>query len=300
MHRYEELVAVHGEDLVAAQAELEAEMIDGGGQRQRNAVSKARQGGREADTGYGTALTRHAVAPVAEGIEEFLTIAFDKGRPSRRATSAKLMRDADPSVLAFIAIRTMIDGVSSAVGLTTMGVRIGNRLEDEARFRALREKAPALARWTKRKAGAATASRVRSADHQLPGEGRGGHNDRPEVDRAGVAGRRAEAGRDRDHQDRPVRDHHVGQREGSQDQEDAGRVPRDPPVERMGQREETIMESRRHELRSAMIADHNDSPLLSIDRLAMGMTLEKARSLGPSISGNNSSGNFLGMRHFRH
>lgn len=156
---YQELKDTYG-DLVDIQISLEEEMLGLGIQRERGQVTRAKQDGTESGTGYGNALVKTAIDPVAEGIKAHIG-ASRKGGP--RPTSILVLSQFDPYVAALIALRVVIDGVSTHRPLSSLAVTIGLRLEHEWRFRKLEEHAPRLAGWVQRRAAKATTYRHRAA-----------------------------------------------------------------------------------------------------------------------------------------
>jgi len=120
--------------LIEEQLRIEQESIDFGIDHYRKQVVEAKQMSREGTTLHGILLMKHSVDSVAQVVRDFLVQALEKGKIGRHQTSALRLREVDPEVSAYIALKCMVDGVSSRMSLTKASLMIGNALEDYVKF----------------------------------------------------------------------------------------------------------------------------------------------------------------------
>lgn len=121
------------DDMVARQAALEAEMVSRGINLSRKQIGDAKAKGQESATPYGSYLVRRAIAPVAQGIRKFIT-STNSGKAGRRHVAAAYLRDMNPDVIAFLALRACLNLVSAKVTLQNGAIMIARQLETEARL----------------------------------------------------------------------------------------------------------------------------------------------------------------------
>ncbi len=130
----EELTETYGEVAVAKQVELEDQMVSIGRRQARKEIENARRRGDESGTRYGQSLLGLSLKGVSDAIVAFIEKA-SSGAPGKRHIAVKYLKDVDPDVAAYIALRVVIDGlVGKRQVLQRTAVIIGSRLEDEARF----------------------------------------------------------------------------------------------------------------------------------------------------------------------
>lgn len=130
----EALYEAYGEDLVNAEVALEERMVALGRDQVRKNIDNARQHGNESGTGYGKTLVAMSVDTLKEGITEFVAKA-ETGGAGRRHIAVKYFKQVDWEVVAFIAMRTVVDGLTGRSQLVQrIAIQIGSRIEDEARF----------------------------------------------------------------------------------------------------------------------------------------------------------------------
>ena len=120
-------------DLMQEQLKLETEMRTTGIETYRSSLSKSKERGNESNTLYGIHLMKNAVEGVTEGIREFLGEAFT-GKAGKVVTVANLLGLLEEEKAAFIALKFVVDGVSSKYTLTKVAMAIGQALEDEFKF----------------------------------------------------------------------------------------------------------------------------------------------------------------------
>lgn len=127
----DELVEAYGEDMLDTQVALEERMVALGRDQIRKQIARAREKGNEAGTGYGKALIARTLDRVAEGVTEFL----NKKGAGRRHVAIKYLKQVEPDVAAFIALRLVVDSLTGKkLALQSVAVNIGKRIEDDVRF----------------------------------------------------------------------------------------------------------------------------------------------------------------------
>ena len=118
---------------VARQHELEAEMNALGTERFHKVMEEAREGDRQSATGYGKTLLAGAITKVSAGITTWIK----KQTGARtKATALRFLYKLNPDVVAFLAAKGVIDGITRRRRVQSIAVRIGRAFEDEARFQA--------------------------------------------------------------------------------------------------------------------------------------------------------------------
>lgn len=128
-------------DLIAQQMELETEMTQQGIARFRSTIAAAREGGREDGTVYGTALLNGLIDKVVAGIEAFIA-ERESGKAGRKGPTYKYLKlfDGAYDVVAFITLRLTLASLSGKLTAAPLVAgRIGRALEDEYRYRDVRE-----------------------------------------------------------------------------------------------------------------------------------------------------------------
>ncbi|MRN79480.1 DNA-directed RNA polymerase, partial [Brucella sp. 10RB9210] len=96
-------------------------------------------------TTTGRYLVKQVIGPLSAAIKKFVEEAY-AGRPGPRAVAARLIKDMDPAVVAFLATRAMISRLLYKPNVPMVGLArlIGNTVETEARFNEFAAKAPSL------------------------------------------------------------------------------------------------------------------------------------------------------------
>lgn len=100
----------------------------------------------ETKTDYGKKLLVRSIEPLAEAIEKFLAEA--ETAPGRKHTAAlHLSRTGlEAEMVALLTCRVVLDCISQQQKLTSTAIKIGNRIEDEVKFRHFDEEAGPLYR----------------------------------------------------------------------------------------------------------------------------------------------------------
>jgi DNA-directed RNA polymerase, mitochondrial len=131
--------------LYQRQLDLEIESAGMGAERFRHRRDKAVTKGQGDATTPGRFIIRRAIEPLSDGMTEYVGEAMG-GRPGPRPVAAKLLKDMDHDVAAFVVIRTVVQKLMQRgyVPLLVLAYDVGGALEAEARFREFQETAPAL------------------------------------------------------------------------------------------------------------------------------------------------------------
>ncbi|QWK78588.1 DNA-directed RNA polymerase [Ochrobactrum sp. BTU1] len=127
------------------QIDLEIEMVGLGKDRYWARTKKDIEKDRGAGTQTGRYLVQQVIGPLAGGIKLFVDDAYS-GRPGPRAVAAKLIKDMDFEVVAYLAVRALISRLLFKPNVPMLGLArlIGNSIEAEARFASFEATAPAL------------------------------------------------------------------------------------------------------------------------------------------------------------
>lgn len=131
--------------LLDRQIELEREMRGLGIQRFWEGIQKAREAGDESSTIYGQRLIKQSLTPLSDAIKAFVA-----GEPEKRGPkniALKYLKELAADVVAFIALRTVLDSITMQKTLQRAAISIGGCLEDEVRFRRFEQEGKAL--WVK-------------------------------------------------------------------------------------------------------------------------------------------------------
>jgi DNA-directed RNA polymerase len=86
-------------------------------------------------------LVRKAIKPVADEIRAFLKKA-GSGAPGKRHVAVKYLRQVEPDVAAFLALRVCLNAISSRSSLQNLAVSVGSALETEIKLAAFEEADP--------------------------------------------------------------------------------------------------------------------------------------------------------------
>src|SRR6056297_69685 len=115
----------------------ERQMLTVGYERYHANCRKAANGGNESNTSYGISLTKELIVPVIDFIQK--EIKEWKGKAGKKPTAYEFLPELDLDVVAYIAVKTIIDSISSRQALTSVANRIGNKIEDQIRLDILED-----------------------------------------------------------------------------------------------------------------------------------------------------------------
>lgn len=124
------------------QSDLELEMIELGKSRYWSAVHKAKELGIESTTSPGQRLLAEAVTHMGDALVQWLVDAGSK--PGRRHRAHEYLSQLTPGVVAAITSRCVLDCISQNRKITATAVHVARLLEDELKFKHLKDAEPAL------------------------------------------------------------------------------------------------------------------------------------------------------------
>ena len=127
--------------LIDEQRRLEEESVSIGQARVREQVQRLRENRREHEGAPGRQLMAWAVPKLSDAIAEWIEKATN-GKPTPNATAARLVRDQDPDVLAYLTMRAIVSNSSQVVRLQTVALEAARLIEDETRFQAMKRQDP--------------------------------------------------------------------------------------------------------------------------------------------------------------
>lgn len=127
--------------LMDRQVDLEEAMAVAGRDAFWKEINEAKAKGQESNTVYGRQLLRYSVVVMAEEVRAW--IAKAEGQAGARHKSIKFLKQLEPEVSAFIALKQMLDSASAPeMQRSNLAINIGGACEDEVRFNKLKEQAP--------------------------------------------------------------------------------------------------------------------------------------------------------------
>jgi len=110
----------------------------------RARIAEAREKEQESNTGYGVPIVKRAIDPLAQAIREFVETIGKKGR-GRRAVAYPYLKQFDPEVVAFITIKSIVNGISNRRrSMLAVSRAIANQLQNELQFNAFMDQNPGL------------------------------------------------------------------------------------------------------------------------------------------------------------
>lgn len=122
------------------ESDLEAEMTGLGVSRYRSRLAKNRANKLESCTGAGQRVLERAVTELTTAIEAWAKNAAKA--PGRRHRVLPLLEQVPTPVVAMITCRAVIDGIASVRTINNLANTIGRLIEDEVRFRKMRQEHP--------------------------------------------------------------------------------------------------------------------------------------------------------------
>lgn len=122
-------------DLVREQIMLERKTREYGMDRYTKRMEKEKERNRESETSYGARLITTLTAKVAEGIKKFL----EEGSVGRNHSSLTYLDQIRPESAAFLALKSILNGISRERKLQKVMIEIATAIEDEIRFSHLRD-----------------------------------------------------------------------------------------------------------------------------------------------------------------
>lgn len=126
--------------LHAEQLRLEQAAFDGGVERYKRNQQRAIESGEASATTSNRRLSKEFVEPLAEGVQAYLNHAREKG--GRTAKAVPFLECVPPMTLAFLTVKTILDCIPLNETLQAVAVKLGGRIEDQARFTKVEDVAP--------------------------------------------------------------------------------------------------------------------------------------------------------------
>ncbi|RVB02836.1 DNA-directed RNA polymerase [Mesorhizobium sp. M7A.F.Ca.CA.004.02.1.1] len=127
------------------QAKLEVEMTGLGTARYHSYIKKEVEAERGSDIKSGGHLMQQVIGPMSAAISAFVADVY-AGRPGPKAVAAKLIRNMDPQVVAYLAARAILSRLMHRSSATLIGVSrlVAIAVEGEARFEEFAKLNPKL------------------------------------------------------------------------------------------------------------------------------------------------------------
>ena len=125
-----------------SQSKLEEEMVSLGRDRYHHKVKRARETSLESTTAVGQHLLAESIDLMTEALKNWLSVASTA--PGRRHRAFPFLNEIPPKVTAALTARCVLDCISIERKITSTAVLLGRLLEDELKFRKVRDEEPAL------------------------------------------------------------------------------------------------------------------------------------------------------------
>lgn len=130
--------AHHDADLMSLQLQLEEEMRSLGIERYRRNLEQSQAAGNESRVPAVRRLMSAAHQRVVEGIEAFIE-ECKAGKATRNGIAFKIMSSVDVDLQAHLALRSVLDSISTRETLNNAALQVGGMIEDELHYRAYKE-----------------------------------------------------------------------------------------------------------------------------------------------------------------
>lgn len=128
--------------LLERQRQMEDEGMADGVRRFRERVTRSAQHGRASDTGAARKLLQTAIDPLADALAQL--VEQSRGRAGRKHQIERWIHTVGPEVLAYITVKTVLDGLAQRQPIRDAAAAIAGTVLDELRYRRFREEAPQL------------------------------------------------------------------------------------------------------------------------------------------------------------
>ena len=117
-------------ELFNIQCDMEQEMLDKGIKRYRKNLVKTQEKGLEADSNYGNLLMKQSIDKMVVELDKYIRISLN-GDAGVHATAAKILSTLDLEVCSYLALKTIVNGISKSITLTQVCVAIGQSIHDQ-------------------------------------------------------------------------------------------------------------------------------------------------------------------------
>ena len=125
-------------DLMDLQIKLEEDMTNRGAERFLRDIANAKSGGREDGTPYGQIVLKNRLETLTKAIASWKE-ECESGKPGVQSTAYLKVSDMENTALAFMTLKSVLQGISSVRTLQYVSVTIGTAIEDEMRFSHVRD-----------------------------------------------------------------------------------------------------------------------------------------------------------------
>lgn len=124
------------------QRRLDAEMLNLGKQRYQHKVKRSKETSLESTTSVGQYLLSEAITSLDSALQEWLEKAANS--PGKRHKAYEYLVQLPTKVVSALVAKAILDGISVERKIASLSVTVGRLLEDELRFRDLKENHTAL------------------------------------------------------------------------------------------------------------------------------------------------------------
>ncbi len=118
------------QELLAIQIEHEQEMLDKGITKYRKSVADAGQRAEESGTHYGNLLMKQSIDKMVNALDVYIKESLS-GAAGANAVSAKILSTLDIEVCSFIALKVIVNSISTRTTLTKVCIAIGQSIHDQ-------------------------------------------------------------------------------------------------------------------------------------------------------------------------
>ena len=118
------------EELLQIQIQHEQEMLDRGVSRYRRNVLKAQAKGQESDTQHGSLLMKTTIDKLINSLDIYIKTSL-AGEAGKHTTAAKILSTLDIEVCCYVALKSVINSLTTRSTMTTVCVQIGQNIHDQ-------------------------------------------------------------------------------------------------------------------------------------------------------------------------
>lgn len=117
-------------ELLEIQIRHEQEMLDKGVSKYRKNVIKAQANGQESDTQHGSLLMKQTIDKLIVGVDAYILESLS-GDAGKHATAAAILSTLDTEVCCYVALKSVINSLTTRVTMTNVCVQIGQNIHDQ-------------------------------------------------------------------------------------------------------------------------------------------------------------------------
>tara|TARA_Y100001972_G_scaffold46065_1_gene56802 strand:+ start:4434 stop:6881 length:2448 start_codon:yes stop_codon:yes gene_type:complete len=142
------------------QSKIEDEMVALGRDRYLHKIKRARETSLESTTGVGQHLLSESIGLMSAALKNWLRMA--KKTPGRRHRAYPLLSQLPPTIVSGLTSQAIIDCISEEKKIASTAISIGRLIEDEIKWRKVKEDEPALWNQINRELSKQTSKKSRS------------------------------------------------------------------------------------------------------------------------------------------